>query len=103
MTECKYELGVWGECDGETKERTRIKKLISGDPEKCEAEVRIYRPCLKPNGEGMSRMDGVCVCLCVCIMIWHFTHREHINVNITTKQKECVYLHTTYRFFRLLE
>ena len=63
MTECKYEIGDWGECDSETKERTRIKKLISGDPEKCETEMRISKPCLKKNGEGMSAVDTVCVCV----------------------------------------
>ncbi|KAK3578451.1 hypothetical protein CHS0354_037434 [Potamilus streckersoni] len=48
---CKYDFGTWSDCNALTNKRTRIKHLMSGDPEVCEEEKVESKSCTRPNGK----------------------------------------------------
>ena len=52
ISECKYDYGVWGDCDIDTNKRTRVRTLITAD-EDCQPEKSVAKTCTKSNGEGI--------------------------------------------------
>lgn len=51
--ECIYDKGSWENCDPVTNKRAKVKSLKSGNPKKCKAEKKVYRSCVRANGQGM--------------------------------------------------
>lgn len=49
---CKYnKQGAWSECDS-TGKKTKALILKSGNPQVCEANKKITKPCHKGSGHG---------------------------------------------------